>query len=49
MRFIGSARMDRPPLGTWIKEYNMRYTIKDPEGVKYFAGQGLFVPIIPQP
>jgi hypothetical protein len=32
MRFIGSAQMDKPPLGPWLKAYNARYPIVDPEG-----------------
>ena len=32
MRFIGSAQMDKAPVGTWLKEYNNRFTVKDPEG-----------------
>ncbi len=32
MRFIGSAQMDKPPLGPWLKAYNARYPILDPEG-----------------
>jgi Uncharacterized membrane protein (DUF2298) len=27
MRFIGSAPMDKPPLGPWLKAYNLRYGI----------------------
>src|ERR1019366_7974751 len=32
MRFIGSAQMDKPPVGTWLRAYNDRYTVLDPEG-----------------
>ncbi len=32
MRFIGSAQMDKPPLGPLLKAYNARYPILDPEG-----------------
>ena len=32
MRFIGSAQMDKPPIGPWLKAYNARYPIMDPEG-----------------
>jgi hypothetical protein len=27
MRFIGSAQMDKPPLGPWLKAYNNKYPI----------------------
>jgi hypothetical protein len=30
MRFIGSAQMDQPPLGPWLKAYNNRYTVPEP-------------------
>jgi hypothetical protein len=33
MRFIGSAQMDKPPLGTWLRAYNEKYKVLDPEGV----------------
>ena len=35
MRFIGSAQMDKPPIGPIFKEYNMRYFVRDPEGVPH--------------
>ena len=31
MRFIGSAQMDKPPLGPWLKAYNNRFTVPEPE------------------
>ena len=32
MRYIGSAQMDKAPVGTWLKAYNHKFTIVDPEG-----------------
>jgi hypothetical protein len=31
-RFIGSAAMDKPPLGPWLKAYNFKYALHDPNG-----------------
>jgi len=30
MRFIGSAQMDKPPLGPWLKAYNNRFMVPEP-------------------
>jgi uncharacterized membrane protein len=30
MRYIGSAQMDKPPLGPWLKAYNSRFTVPEP-------------------
>ena len=30
MRYIGSAQMDKPPLGSWLKAYNSRFTVPEP-------------------
>lgn len=35
MRFIGSAQMDKPPLGPVLRDYNWKYIVKDPEGVPH--------------
>jgi uncharacterized membrane protein len=35
MRYIGSAQMDKAPLGTWLRDYNWKYTVRDPEGVPH--------------
>jgi len=35
MRFIGSAQMDKPPIGPWLKAYNMKFTVRDPEGTPH--------------
>jgi hypothetical protein len=32
MRFIGSAPMDKPPLGTWLRDYNQSYAAPDSNG-----------------
>ncbi len=32
MRFIGSAQMDKPPVGPWLRAYNDKFTVLDPEG-----------------
>ncbi|MFY9925276.1 MAG: DUF2298 domain-containing protein [Opitutaceae bacterium] len=31
MRYIGSAQMDKPPLGPWLKAYNSRFTVPEPD------------------
>ncbi len=31
-RFIGSAQMDKPPLGPILRAYNDKYFVRDPEG-----------------
>jgi uncharacterized membrane protein len=35
MRFIGSAQMDKPPVGTWLKEYQDHYKIKEDSGLSF--------------
>jgi hypothetical protein len=35
MRFIGSAQMDKPPLGPWLKAYNKKFVVLDPEGMPH--------------
>jgi uncharacterized membrane protein len=32
MRYIGSAQMDKPPLGTWLKAYNDKFQIVEASG-----------------
>jgi uncharacterized membrane protein len=36
MRFIGSAQMDKPPVGTWLKAYQQKFQIVEGDG-KSFA------------
>jgi uncharacterized membrane protein len=35
MRFIGSAQMDKPPVGTWLKAYQSRYQIVEAGGAVF--------------
>jgi uncharacterized membrane protein len=35
MRYIGSAQMDKPPLGTWIKNYNNKFQIVEASGKSF--------------
>jgi hypothetical protein len=35
MRYIGSAQMDKPPLGPWLKAYNSKFTIPEPDSDKF--------------
>ena len=32
MRFIGSAQMDKPPVGTWLKAYQNKYQVVEADG-----------------
>ncbi|HEY5079082.1 MAG TPA: hypothetical protein VII43_04520 [Opitutaceae bacterium] len=36
MRFIGSAQMDKAPVGKWLKQYQQKYAITEAEGGKVF-------------